>query len=60
LVRRGLETILDQYPEASASESPWTLPIANVGGVKVSLERLKDYSADDETFEALSPKTPTK
>jgi hypothetical protein len=43
LARRGLETILDQYPSPELIGADWTPPRVRSGGVKVPLERLKDY-----------------
>lgn len=43
LARRGIEAILDQYPSPELIGAEWTPPQVRSGGVKVSLERLKDY-----------------
>lgn len=43
LARRGIEAILDQYPPPEHVLKPWVAPTVHSGGVKVSLERLKDY-----------------
>jgi hypothetical protein len=49
LARRGIETILDQYPTPEAIEAEWTPPRVRSGGVKVSLERLKDHGEADSS-----------
>lgn len=43
LARRGIEAILDQYPSPEHIRKPWVAPSVRSGGVKVSLERLKDF-----------------
>jgi hypothetical protein len=43
LARRGLETILDQYPSPELIGADWTPPRVRSGGVRVPLARLKDY-----------------
>ncbi len=43
LARRGIEAILDQYPSPELIGAEWTPPQVRSGGVKVPLERLKDY-----------------
>jgi hypothetical protein len=43
LARRGIETILDQYPSPELIGADWTPPRVRSGGVKVPLARLKDY-----------------
>jgi hypothetical protein len=47
LARRGIEAILDQYPSPELIGSDWTPPRVRSGGVKVSLERLKDFGEVD-------------
>ena len=47
LARRGIETILDQYPEPESISAGWTPPRVRSGGVRVSLERLKDFGEVD-------------
>ena len=47
LARRGIETILDQYPTPEVIEAEWTPPRVRSGGVKVPLERLKDHGEVD-------------
>lgn len=43
LARRGIEAILDQYPAAELIGADWRPPRVRSGGVKVTLERLKDF-----------------
>ena len=47
LARRGIETMLDQYPSPESIGAEWTPPRVRSGGVKVPLERLKDYGEVD-------------
>jgi len=47
LARRGIEAILDQYPSPEVIGTEWTPPLVRSGGVKVSLERLKDFGEVD-------------
>lgn len=47
LARRGIEAILDQYPSPEAIGAEWTPPQVRSGGVKVGLERLKDFGEAD-------------
>ena len=49
LARRGIETILDQYPSPELIGADWTPPRVRSGGVKVPLERLKDYGEVEAT-----------
>ncbi len=49
LARRGLEGILDQYPAPELIAADWTPPLVRSGGVKVPLERLKDFGEADTT-----------
>ena len=48
MTRRGLELLLDRYPPAGAGREPWTMPRVDGGGVKVGLEALRDFAAQDE------------
>ncbi len=56
LARRGIETILDQYPAAEAIDPGWITPLVRSGGVKVSLDRLKDYGEVDASKKPLKRK----
>lgn len=47
LARRGIETILDQYATPELIGAEWTPPRVRSGGVKVPLERLKDFGEVD-------------
>lgn len=53
IARRGIETFLDRYPEPDEIREPWELPVLDLGGLKVPLEKLRDYAADDETFRSI-------
>ena len=47
LARRGIEAILDQYPAPELIGAEWTPPRVRSGGVKVPLDRLKDFGEVD-------------
>lgn len=53
LIRRGLETILSQYPSPGSLQKEWRLPTAEIGQVLVSPEDLHNYAADDESLRSL-------
>ena len=46
ITRRGLEVFLARYP--STPPGPWKAPVVRSGGVKVPLEKLKDFAHKDE------------
>ncbi len=50
VARRGIETLLDQYPPPERVRKRWKLPVVDVGRLKVPLKKLKDLTADEETF----------
>ena len=50
LVRRGLELLIAQFPDAPTAAGAWSLPVAEVGRVRVPLGELRDYAADDEAL----------
>ena len=52
LARRGIEAILDQYPTPELIGADWTPPRVRSGGVKVSLDRLKDFGEVDAASSA--------
>jgi hypothetical protein len=54
LARRGIETLLGQYPPPDAVQTPWRLPELDLG-LKVPLERLREFAAEDETMRSLPP-----
>lgn len=56
LARRGIEAILDQYPEPEAIGADWTPPRVRSGGVKVPLERLKDFGEVDASSTGPRPR----
>lgn len=53
ITRRGLELFLDRFPSAGAERSNWHLPQVDGGGLKVSLESLRDLATDDEAARSL-------
>lgn len=48
VTRRGLETFLARFPEPGTAGSGWKSPVVHSGGIKVPLERLKDFARGDE------------
>lgn len=52
LIRRGLELLLDRWPE-QPSLVQWTLPIFNSGGMLVALEELHEIAADEESLRSV-------
>jgi len=48
VVRRGLERIIPAYPRRAKQSGKWQLPVLDAK-LRVSLEKLRDFSADDET-----------
>ena len=44
MTRRGLELFLARYPDPENASDGWTLPVVRSGGVKVPLDRLRDFS----------------
>jgi hypothetical protein len=47
VTRRGLETFLARFPEPGAAQKIWKPPVVRSGGIKVPLEKLKDFARDD-------------
>ena len=56
MTRRGLELFLARYPDPEDSSGGWTLPVVRSGGVKVPLDRLRDFSHEDEEFRSRPPR----
>lgn len=57
VARRGIETVLDQYSHLGDEvREPWAPPIVDLGRIKVPLERLRDFSAEEETMRSLEPR----
>ena len=48
VTRRGLETFLARFPEPGTARRGWKFPVVHSGGIKVPLERLKEFAWDDE------------
>lgn len=46
LARRGIEQVLDQYPERAGVD--WELPVIAGGRIRVPLKRLREVAADEE------------
>lgn len=53
MTRRGLELFLARFPETPAPKAGWSLPEVRGGGIKVSLEKLRDIAAGDEEARGL-------
>lgn len=55
LTRRGLELLLDRWPEQPipALQAPWSLPKFGSGGMRIPLEKLREIAADDESSRGL-------
>jgi hypothetical protein len=53
ITRRGIELFLARFPQAAPKHRRWTLPRVNGGGIKVPLEKLRDFTADDESTRSL-------
>lgn len=54
-VRRGLELLLERYPQSRDSGRPWALPSVDGGGVKVTPEKVRDILFDDESTRGFAP-----
>ena len=53
LARRGIESLLSQYPIPEEVPQSWEVPVAKVGGLKVPLEELRTQSAAEEESRGL-------
>lgn len=49
LARRGVEMVLEVYPEVAEAKAEWRLPVVDAGGVMVPSETLRDVLAEDES-----------
>lgn len=49
LARRGVEMVLEVYPEVAEAKAEWRIPVVDAGGVKVPLESVRDIVADEES-----------
>lgn len=56
MTRRGLEMFLARFPETPAPRRKWQLPKVNGGGIRVSLDKLHDLAAEDESTRSLRRK----
>jgi len=45
ITRRGLELFLERFPQAPSPKSGWVLPKVNGGGIRVSLDKLRELAA---------------
>ena len=46
--RRGIEELLQRYPQGERITGEWQLPVVKTGSVQVPLSKLKDITAEDE------------
>ncbi len=53
VTRRGLELFLDRFPSSEPARSVWQLPCVDAGGIKVPLDHLRDFAAEDESKRSL-------
>lgn len=54
VTRRGLELFLDRFPSTEPARGTWSLLRIDAGGIKVSLETLRDIATDDESNRSLA------
>jgi len=54
VVRRGLERIIPAYPRRRQTDGEWQMPVVDAK-LRVRLEKLRDFSADDESRRSGSP-----
>ena len=47
MTRRGLEMLLERYPEERPLKE-WAPPVIDCGGLRVPLESIRDYLYEDE------------
>ena len=52
LTRRGLELLLDRWPEQPIP-AQWTLPSFDSGGLLVALEELREISSDEQSLRSV-------
>ncbi|MCW1884105.1 hypothetical protein OKA04_05145 [Luteolibacter flavescens] len=48
MTRRGLELLLERYPDENSKSTEWTLPQVKGGGIKVPLAQLHEAAAEDQ------------
>lgn len=48
VTRRGLEMFLARFPEPGTARRAWRPPVVRSGGIKVPLEKLKEFARDEE------------
>jgi hypothetical protein len=49
VTRRGIELFLERFPPVAPERKNWQLPRINGGGIKVTLDKLREISAEDES-----------
>jgi hypothetical protein len=53
ITRRGLELLLDRFPESPAPKRVWKLPLVDGGGIQVPLKVLHEIAAKEEELRCL-------
>jgi hypothetical protein len=53
MTRRGLEMLLERYPQPGTAKKDWKLPKVHSGGPHVPLEMLKDIVHEEEAMRSL-------
>ena len=48
VARRGIEELLQRYPQGERITGEWQLPVVKTGSVQVPVSKLKDITAEDE------------
>lgn len=49
VTRRGIELFLERFPQTAPERKSWQLPRVNGGGIKVTLEKLREIAAEEES-----------
>ena len=54
ITRRGLELFLERFPTEEVAREPWKLPKFDGGGIRVSLDSLREIAIDEESTRSLA------
>jgi hypothetical protein len=49
VTRRGVEMLLERYPEPDSQQADWKIPVISTGGIRVNLEDLRDVLFEIES-----------